>query len=108
MTNILCNTELNNNSLNPNYISGFIDAEGCFHISILINSNLKLGVSVRAIFQISLHKKDKVLLERIRDFFGVGRVTMRSDDAMVYEVSSIKGIQIILNHLEAYPLITDK
>lgn len=99
---------LNNNTLNPNYVSGFIDAEGCFHISIIRNLSLKLGISVRAIFQISLHKKDKLLLEKIQDFFGVGRVSMRSDNAVVYEVASIKDIQIILNHLEAYPLITDK
>lgn len=99
---------LNNNTLNPNYVSGFIDAEGCFHVSIIRNSSLKLGVSVRAIFQISLHKKDKLLLEKIQDFFGVGRVSMRSDNAVVYEVASIKDVQIILNHLEAYPLITDK
>ena len=69
---------------------------------------MRLGASVRAIFQISLHKKDKVLLERLRDFFEVGRVAMRSDDAVVYEVSSLKDLQIILKHLEAYPLITDK
>ena len=69
---------------------------------------MRLGVSVRAIFQISLHRKDKVLLERLKDFFKVGRVAMRSDDAVVYEVSSLKDLQVILNHLEAYPLITDK
>ena len=65
MTTMLHNNKLNNNSLDPNYISGFIDAEGCFHISILRNNNLKLGVSVRAIFQISLHRKDQALIERI-------------------------------------------
>lgn len=69
---------------------------------------MRLGASVRAIFQVSLHKKDKVLLERLRDFFEIGRVSMRSDDAVVYEVSSLKDLQIILKHLEAYPLITDK
>ena len=102
------NYKLKNNNLNPNYISGFIDAEGCFHISIIRNSNLKLGVSVRAIFQITLHKKDKILLERIKDFFDVGRVAARSDDAVVYEASSIKDVEIILKHLETYPLITNK
>ena len=69
---------------------------------------MSLGVSVRAVFQISLHKKDKILLEKIRDFFGVGRVAERSDGAVVYEVSSLNDLQIILKHLEAYPLITDK
>ena len=69
---------------------------------------MRLGASVRAILQISLHKKDLALLEKLRDFFEVGRVAMRSDDAVVYEVSSLKDLQIILKHLEAYTLITDK
>ena len=72
------------------------------------NSKLKLGLSVRAIFQISLHRKDKALLERIRDFFDVGRVAIRSDGAVLYEVSSIKDVQVIIKHLETYPLIRDK
>ena len=69
---------------------------------------MRLGVSVRAIFQISLHRKDKALLEKIKNFFEVGRVSIRSDNAVVYEVSSIKDLHIILKHLETYPLITDK
>ena len=89
-------------------MSGFIDAEGCFHIAIIKASNLKLGVSVRAIFQISLAGKDKVLLEKIRCFFGVGHVSDRKDGAVVYNVSSIKDLQVILEHLENYPLISDK
>ena len=63
------NIAINNSRLNPNYISGFIDAVkkiyifffGCFHVSVVRNISLKLGVSVRALFQISLHRKDKVL-----------------------------------------------
>lgn len=89
-------------------MSGFIDGEGCFHIAIIKASNLKLGVSVRAIFQISLARKDKVLLEKIRCFFGVGHVSDRKDGAVVYNVSSIKDLQVILEHLENYPLISDK
>lgn len=33
---------------------------------------------------------------------------MRSDGAVVYEASSIKDLEIIFKHLEAYPLITEK
>jgi hypothetical protein len=58
-----------NNNLNPNFLSGFVDAEGCFHISIVDRAELKTGKSVRVIFQISLHKKDKALLDQIRNSF---------------------------------------
>jgi hypothetical protein len=62
---------MNNNNLNPNFVSGFIDAEGCFHVSIVDRAELKTGKSVRVVFQISLHKKDKALLDLIRNYFGV-------------------------------------
>lgn len=44
-------------------MAGFIDAEGCFHISIVKSKTVKSGKSVRVIFQISLHEKDKALLD---------------------------------------------
>lgn len=95
-------------SLNPNFVTGFIDAEGCFHVSIVDNINLKLGKSIRAIFQISLHKKDKALLEKINDFFGVGKVFARKDGAYYYNVTSVKDLLLIIEHLDKYPLITQK
>jgi len=64
-----------NNNLNPNFVSGFIDAEGSFHVSIVDRAELNTGKSVRVIFQISLHKKDKALLDQIKNSFGgVGEV----------------------------------
>jgi len=56
----------NKNNLNPNFVSGF--AYGCFHVSIVDKAELKAGKSVRVLFQISLHKKDKALLDQITNF----------------------------------------
>ena len=72
------------------------------------NTSLKVGKSVRAIFQISLHKKDKVLLEKINDFFGVGKIIQRKDGVYYYQVTSLNDLFIIIEHLEKYPLITQK
>lgn len=44
------------------------------------------------LFQISLHRKDKVLLDQIKDFFGVGQVIDRNDGAFYYKVSQIKDL----------------
>jgi len=33
----------NNNKLNPNFVSGFADAEGCFYIKIAPCKSLKTG-----------------------------------------------------------------
>lgn len=99
---------LENQYLNPHFVTGFIDAEGCFHISLVNNLNLKLRLSVRAVFQIALHKKDLGLLEKLREFFGVGKVIVRSDGAVYYQVSSLEDLILIIKHLDNYPLITHK
>lgn len=35
------NNIINNNFLAPGYLSGFIDGEGCFHISVVKSSSTK-------------------------------------------------------------------
>jgi hypothetical protein len=33
----------NNNGLNPNFLSGFVDGEGCFYIGVSQNNNYSIG-----------------------------------------------------------------
>lgn len=98
----------NTNKLNPWFVTGFIDAEGCFLINVRPNSKMKIGYSVELVFKIALHLKDKALIEDLRNFFGVGTVTTRGSDCIQYWVGSIKDLHIIINHLKSYPLITQK
>ena len=56
-------------ALDPHFVTGIVDAEGCFHVSITKNKRLKLGLQVRLFFQIVLNEKDKALLEQIKIFF---------------------------------------
>lgn len=69
---------------------------------------MNTGWLVKTIFGITLHKKDRVLLERIKLFFGVGRVTDFGKDAVTYRVTSRKDIEVIINHFDNFPLITQK
>jgi hypothetical protein len=94
--------------LNPNFITGFTDAEGCFHVSIVSSLELKTGKSVRVLFQISLNKKDKPLLELIKYFFGVGKIIDRKDGVFYYQVSSVKDLKQVLEHFDKYPLLSQK
>ena len=45
--------------LDPNWVTGFVDGEGCFHVAVRKNENLKLGWEVMPGFTIVLHNKDK-------------------------------------------------
>ena len=46
------------NKLNPWFITGFIDAEGCFSLGIYPSDKYRMGYRVQAIFKVTLHNKD--------------------------------------------------
>ena len=96
------------NQINPYFITGFTDAEGCFLINVRPNSKMKIGYSVELVFKIALHVKDKVLVENIRNYFNVGTVTYRGSDCIQYWVGSLKDLQVIVHHFDNYPLISQK
>jgi len=96
------------NFLNPYFITGFIDGEGCFNLSIFKDSRRITGWQVKPRFLISLHKRDRALLELIKTSLGVGTITERSDGHIKYSVGSLKDLKVIIDHLNKYPLITQK
>jgi hypothetical protein len=60
-------------------------------------------------FGIKLHKKDRYLLELIKEFFmGIGSISSHGKDAVQFRVSSVKELQVIVDHFYNFPLITQK
>lgn len=100
--------EQNSIKLNPWFITGFVDAEGCFAIGLFVSSNYKMGYQTQAIFKITLHKKDFNLLSQVKDYFGVGTITKHGSTTIEYRVKSLKDLDVILAHFEKYPLISQK
>ena len=96
------------NKIDPNWVTGFVDAEGCFSVIIEIPEHLKWKVKIS--FEINLHEKDKDILYKIQSFFGVGAVYHRPDRKIsVYRVTNINYIKnVILPHFTKYPLISKK
>ena len=58
--------------LNPHYVVGFVDGEGCF--SITFNKNENRLPEVRLIFEIELREDDLQILEKIREVLDCGRI----------------------------------
>jgi hypothetical protein len=83
-------------------------SEGSFLILIRKNKNLKIGWNVELRFQITLHEKDRALLEQIKNYFGVGTVNKDIAQSVKYYVLSIKDISVIISHFDKYPLISQK
>lgn len=95
------------NNLHPFFITGFSDGESYFSINIVKSPKMKLGWTVYLQFGIKLHIKDSQLLKLIQAYFNVGNITL-GKELCQYRVTSIKDLEIIINHFENYPLITQK
>ena len=98
--------------LTPEYLAGFIDGEGCFSVSVHLHSNSRWGWAIDPDFTINQHYQSRELLERIRKFFGCGKIySKRPDksDVLTYVVHSRRSIfEKIIPFLDAHPLISHK
>lgn len=96
-------------NLNPWFITGFSDAEGCFTILIQPNNKYRLNWRVKPIFTIGLHNKDLALLNKIKYYLGAGSViNYTSTSKAVFSVESFQDLDIIINHFDKYPLVSAK
>jgi len=55
---------------------------------------------------LTLHIKDRPLLEKFQQFFGV--IYKNGVNLVNFSIKSIKDIQLIINHFDTYPLQTKK
>lgn len=93
--------------LNPYYITGFVDGEGSFIITVNPNSKLKTGYRVKAIFSIGLLERDLPLLKLIQNSLGVGSINKLGKNSIQYRVSSIEELELIIPHFYKYPPRSD-
>jgi len=62
------------NKLNPDYICGLVDGEGCFCVSISKHKTKRLGFDPRLIFEIEMIIEDKPLLETLQTTLKCGNI----------------------------------
>jgi len=66
----LVNIELINNF---NWLVGFVDGEGCFYVKKK-KINTLLGFQISLSFSIYQHSRDEILLEKLIDLLGCGKI----------------------------------
>lgn len=93
--------------LHPSFVSGFIDAEGSFGVSVRKKTQSRLGWSVEPSFARGLDLKDDNILKQIRCFFGVGTIYYKPS-SVYYMVSSLEDISHLIGHFDKYSLISQK
>lgn len=60
--------------LDPWYVVGLIDGEGCFCITVSKHKTKKLGFDPRLMFEVEMIIEDKPLLDKLQKFFKCGNV----------------------------------
>jgi len=94
--------------LDPWWIFGFTDGEGCFRVSIIENKKYYQGWEIQPRFQLTLHQRDKPLLARIKNSLRVGHIYKSGLNSVQLQVRSIKELKVIIEYFDKYPLITQK
>jgi hypothetical protein len=61
-------------NLNPWWVVGFVDGEGCFRASILKNGKCRFGYQIQMEFVVVQHGRDAGLLHQLKDLFQCGQV----------------------------------
>lgn len=97
-----------NLKIDPHFLTGFVDAEGSFVLSITKSNNVKSGWVIKPRFKIHLHKKDLFVLEAIQNFIGVGKIYVTNAGSVEYRVFSIKELKVVWDHFDKFPLISQK
>lgn len=91
------------------YVSGFCDGESSFMITVRKSSKMKLNWSVELKFAIGLHKKDLDELQIIQNSLGgIGKIYKHSDTTVQLIIGSFNDLDILINHFDKYPLVTQK
>jgi hypothetical protein len=92
-------------TLDPWFVTGLTEGEGCFCVPIAIRAKLRARLEVRPSFSLSLNEKDLGLLEDLQAFFGRGWIReSKGDRTYKFEVRAIRELTgVILPHLSASP-----
>ena len=95
--------------LEPQWITGFVDGEGCFHVGISRHEEMSLGYQVLPEFVVVQHERDVQVLHALKDYFGCGVVRVNHGDRMSFRVRALDHLQnVIIPFFHKHTLKTKK
>ena len=95
--------------LDAQWITGFVDGEGCFHVGINAHKEMTAGFQVLPEFTVVQHERDVQILHALKAYFGCGVVRGNHGDRMAYRVRSKKHLlEHIVPFFVKHPLKTRK
>jgi len=96
------------------YITGFVDGEGCFSVTIQRSNNVKLKIQVIPEFHVSQHQNRTEVLQEIKQTFGCGYIKPNNprnpkDLTSVYVVRNLSDLKTkVIPFFKKHPFISVK
>src|SRR3972149_7531557 len=90
------------------WVSGFVDGEGCFHVSINRSEKMSVGWQVLPEFRIVQHERDESLLKELQQFFGAGKVVVNHGSRKELRIRKLEDLKKIILFFKQYSLKTKK
>ena len=96
--------------LDPQWVVGFVDGEGCFSVSIHRNLNARStgGWQLHPVFHVYQHEEHRDVLKALVAFFGCGRLRPKGGSSSVwtYAVDGLRNLEnIVIPFFERHPPI---
>lgn len=101
--------------ITPNWLLGFIEAEGNFYVTVTPNKTSKIGYRVITNFSIAQNAVERPVLVAIQKYFGCGSIVEKNHKfdnrklMLEYRITGMKDINnILIPFFENHKLITTK
>ena len=95
--------------LDPQWIVGFVDGEGCFHVSVNPHKEMSVGFQVLPEFTVVQHERDTQVLHGLKAYFSCGVVRRNHGERMAYRVRAKDHLLLrIIPFFMQHPLKTRK
>lgn len=99
--------------LDPQWIVGFVDGEGCFNLDVHVKKDMKWGLQMQPEFTVVQHERDIQTLYSLKEHFKCGSVAVnRRDDTSTryhFRVKSVRdGMASVIPFFEQHTLKTKR
>jgi hypothetical protein len=94
--------------LDPQWVCGFVDGEGCFHVSINKHEKMTIGWQVLPEFRVVQHSRDESVLIELQQFFNAGKVVVNHGARKELRIRKLHELRKVVSFFDQYPLKTKK
>ncbi len=94
--------------LTPDWVVGFVDGEGCFHVSLQKHPEMTVGYQVLPEFVVVQHERDMPVLYALKRFFRCGVVRRNHGDRYAFRIRKLEDLKRVCEFFTTHPLKTKK